>query len=402
MQKEGHQMQHPTPHNMPSRKEALDKFFSAWNSNAVKESISLNDALGRVTAESITSRVTLPLKRVAGLDGIAVKSEMFKDGVPDASSWKEGEEYVFADTGDDFPDEYDAIVMVEWIDILSEGGILLHPREQIVSGSFTRPAGSTIREGDLLIEAGRTLRPTDLAALAIGGVTEVPVWKKPVISFLPTGTELIEPGEEVVRGVNIDTNSLMVPAMLREMGAEVITYPVMKDDKVKLEEEMNDALVKSDIVIINGGSSKGTEDFNITLLKEKGEIVVHNVAAVPGRPVALAVIDGKAVIDMPGPTLAAYFVADWCMRAIIAHYLHTEPIEKAKVTGTLKNPMPKGGPVEIIHRVHLTKTEEETVEIEVLPRKAPSSLVMSSEAQYVTSLFEEEHPAGSKLTVEII
>lgn len=395
-------MQHPTPNNMPSRKEALEKFFAIWNAKAEKETVSLNDALGRVTAESITSRVTLPLKRVAGLDGIAVKSEMFKEGIPDGSSWKEGEEYVFADTGDDFPDDYDAIVMVEWMDLLPEGGVLLHPREQIAAGSFTRPAGSTIREGDLLMEAGKTIRPTDLAALAMGGVTEIPVWKKPVISFLPTGTELIEPGEKVVRGVNIDTNSLMVPAMLKEMGADVITYPVMRDDKVKLEAEMNDALAKSDIVIINGGSSKGTEDFNITLLKEKGEVVVHNVAAVPGRPVALAVIDEKAVIDMPGPTLAAYFVTDWCMRSIIARFLHTEPAEKAEVTGTLKNPMPKGGPVEIIHRVRLTKAADGNIEIEVLPRNAPSSAVMSSEAQYVTGLFEEDHPAGSQLTVEIV
>lgn len=127
------------------------------------------------------------------------------------------------------------------------------------------------------------------------------------------------------------------------------------------------------------------------------------MAAVPGRPVALALIDGKAVIDLPGPTLAAYFVCDWCVRALIAKYLHQDPDRKETLTGVLKAGLPGGGPVQIIHRLNVRMEEDGTWGIYPLERGvSDTAAVMSSNAQYVTELFEEAHPAGSSLTVELL
>lgn len=413
---------HKMPHKMPTRKEALKRFFGVWNPKREKEIVPLTEAVGRVTAEDIFSDVTLPVKRTAGMDGIAVHSSAFSKGcIPDVTKWVLGKDYVYADTGDDFPDEFDAIIMVEWLEFDPDGKLCaIHlpksggpgaggpfspkPGHDIVEpGSYTRPAGSIIKKGDLLIRKNEKIRATDLAALAMGNRTEIPVWKKPVVAFIPTGSELIEPGTVPKRGNNIDTNTLLVRNMVEEMGASVMTYPIQRDDKEKLSQCLDDAVSRADIVLINGGSSKGTEDYNIQLIKEKGTVVLHNVAAVPGRPVALALIDQKAVIDLPGPTLAAYFVCDWCIRSLVAECLDQKPDQKEKITGILKEDLPKGGPVEIIHRLNVRREEDGSYGIYPLSRdKASSAAIMNSNAQYITSLFEEAHPAGSKLTVELL
>lgn len=418
---------HPVPGNMPTRDEALKKFFAVWKPETGKEMVDIADAAGRIAAEDIVSEVTLPIARTAGLDGIAVHSADFAGGrVPDVSSWIPGKDYVRADTGDDFPDDFDAIIMVEWLRFDESGRLseICFPDAgsasghrpgpggpgfpggkpgEIRPGSYTRPAGSIIRKGDLLVRKNEKIRPTDLAALAMGNVTQIPVWKKPVVAFLPTGSELIEPGNAPARGQNINTNSLLVKHMVQEMGAEVAIYPIMKDDRDALEDWLDMAVRTADIVLINGGSSKGSEDYNIRLIEEKGTVIQHNVAAVPGRPVALALIDGKAVIDLPGPTLAAYFVCDWCIRALVAHSLHQNPDGKEEITGILKEDLPKGGPVQIIHRLNVRKEADGSFGIYPLEReKASSAAIMNSNAQYVTELFEEGHPAGSELTVELL
>lgn len=415
---------HKVPGKMPTRKEALERFFKVWNPETHKETVPIGEALGRVTAEDIFSNVTLPVKRTAGLDGIAVRSSDFAGGkMPDVSMWKAGKDYVFADTGDDFPDEFDAIIMVEWLSLREDGTLkaihLPNPDDPgykghgpfapkkggpvIGPGSYTRPAGSIIRKGGLLMRKNERIRATDLAALAMGNVVEVPVQRKPVIAFIPTGSELVAPGSKVTRGNNIDTNSLLISHMAKEMGASVITYPILRDERENLRNMLKKALQEADIVLINGGSSKGTEDYNIRLIEEMGDVIVHNVAAVPGRPVALALVDGKAVIDLPGPTLAAYFVSDWCVRSLVARYLHQKPDEKETVTGILKGDIPKGGPVEIIHRLNVRLEDDGTYAIYPLQRdKASSADVMNSNAQYVTGLFEESHPKGSALRVELL
>ena len=145
-----------------------------------------------------------------------------------------------------------------------------------------RSAGSTLKPGELLIEAGLPIRPTDLAALIMGGITLVEVYRKPKVAFIPTGSELIPAGLKPFRGKNVDTNSLMVKHQLIEMGAEPILFPIIEDVPAELSDALDAALRFADIVVINGGSSKGGEDFNEKLLEKKGKLIQHRIAAAPG------------------------------------------------------------------------------------------------------------------------
>lgn len=384
-----------------NKEEALNLLFNKWEFKPEVEYVTIENSLRRELACDLYSKVTLPLYRVSVMDGIAVNSAYFKDGTPDTSNWKLGKEYVRADTGDDFPDDYDSIIMIEDVEWNEDGSISLHNKRPVEPGSFTRPSGSTIVKGDLLLKKGTIIRPTDLAVIAMGNVNEVPVVSKPTVAFIPTGSELVKVGSEIKRGDNIDTNSYMVEAQLKEMGASVVRYPIIKDDKAELEKVLDQALSEADIVIINGGSSKGEEDFNTHLLKEKGEVLCHNVAAVPGRPISISIINSKPVINVPGPALAAFYVTNWCIQPMIDRWYNHERNEKKTVIATLTKDMDNGGPVQILHRMQVTK-ENDQLYVTPIERNESQAKILSSNAQYISELFEEAHLAGDKIEVEII
>ena len=129
----------------PSREEALADFFAAWEPARSVEYVALDDAVGRVLACDLASTNTLPVVRASSFDGIAVKSAAFANGMPDTSSWKPGVDYVRADTGDDFPDAFDAVVMIEKAVVREDGSVTFDDDVTVEPGSGVRPAGSTLR-----------------------------------------------------------------------------------------------------------------------------------------------------------------------------------------------------------------------------------------------------------------
>ncbi len=390
----------PLPKDMATRTEALEKLFAAWEPTRQMEYVPLDQCVGRTLAQTQFSRHTLPLAHVSACDGIAVRSADFSGGMPDTSAWKKGEEYVMADTGDDFPDRYDAVIRIEEVEFLPDGGVKLSCTEPVRPEQSVRPRGSTIREGDRLMEAGLVIRPTDLSALAMGGALLVPVWKQPIVAFMPTGSELIPWDAAPQRGQNIDSNSLTVTEMLREMGADARALPICRDDPEQLRTALHQALETADIVVINGGSSKGGEDYSTRLIRAEGELLQYQVAAVPGRPMALGLIGGKPIINLPGPPLAAYFGADWCLRAIVDRWLCHPAARRHTVTGTLTAPIGPGGPVEILRRVRAEWTADGAVSL--TPIDGPTPDIMASNAQYVIPRFSPRHEAGETLEVELL
>lgn len=124
------------------------------------------------------------------------------------------------------------------------------------------------------------------------------------------------------------------------MGAEPICYPIVKDRQDELSQALDKALSECDIVIINAGSSKGKEDFNTRLLRSKGKLLCHGVAAVPGRPMGVAVIEGKAVINIPGPSMAAFYGLDWMIRGIVCRWLGIPLPKRPMVQAELLEDLP--------------------------------------------------------------
>lgn len=166
-------------------------------------------------------------------------------------------------------------------------------------GDGIRPRGSAIQAGELLAKRDRPLRSFDLACLAMGGVAQVEVYQAPRVAFLPTGSELVPLGAPVGRGNNIDSNSVLVQGLLTEMGATPLCHPIVPDRPEEVAAALDRALEEADVVLLNGGSSKGAEDFNARLLEDRGSVLFHWVAAAPGKPLCVALINGKPLSTCP-------------------------------------------------------------------------------------------------------
>ncbi|MBO5460420.1 MAG: molybdopterin molybdotransferase MoeA [Ruminococcus sp.] len=386
----------------PSKKEVLDKLFLEWKPEITIESIAVEKALGRVAAEDVCSCHNIPVVRASSMDGIAVRFKDFEAGNPDTENWIYGQDYVRADTGDDFDDRFDTVIAIEGVTLLSEGGILISENVEVKKGMNIRPCGSMLKEGDLLVKQWTKLTPSDLSALVMGGVTEIKVTKKPTVAFLPTGSELVAPGTKLTRGKNIDSNSILVKKMLHEMGADPICYPIVEDDPEKLEKELDNALEWSDVVIINGGSSKGGEDFNADLLKKKGTVICHNVSAAPGRPICIAVIDNKPVINVPGPAIACFYSMDWCVREVVNRLLCQKKRTRKTITLELSEDITYHPGMEILCKMEIHKTEDGYVGRQTPFRASTVVENLTAPGVFITDPGLGCHPKGSKVEVELL
>lgn len=389
--------------NSPTRAEALRAMLAEYRPNRRCEPVNLSEAIGRIPAQTLYSRNTLPVARASMGDGIAVSSACFRNGSPDTSRWELGREYVRADTGDDFDDRYDAVIMIENVTFDESGKLSLKNNLEVKPGTGIRKRGSLIKEGDFLIPGGVPIRPCDLAALAVGGITEVPVYKKPVVAFIPTGSELVPAGAQPQRGQTVDANSIMAEYTLLEMGAEPLLYPIVKDNPPALMSALEAALQKADIVVMNGGSSKGEEDFTPRVFKEMGKIFFHGIAAAPGRPLCLALIGGKPVINLPGPVLAAYYGLDWCIRAFVNHYLELPPLQRPKVTAVLTEDMSAPSSMDFLCKINLKKDSNGTYLATPLPFKTMSlGVCMSSNGLFISKIGEGDYKKGTVIQVELL
>lgn len=387
-----------------SKEEILEKLFREWQPVAETEIVTLEESYGRVLAEDQTAQYDLPVVRASSMDGVAVKSEYFRDGIPDTSSWRLGREFVRADTGDDFDDAYDCIIRIEDVEISEDGRLTLNltSGEQIEPGANVRPAGSMLRRGALLAKAGRVITAPDLASLAAGGITSVPVVRKPKVGFIPTGSELIPAGDAPGRGQNVDCNSILAKHMILEMGGEPVCYPIVKDKKAELASAVDRALSECDIVLINGGSSKGEEDFNTRILGERGKMISHWVKAAPGRPMGVAVADNKPLINLSGPTIAAFHGLEWCLRPVIARFLGTPVYSRRTIQAVLTEDIHAPGVIEFLCMLHASRTADGGVEARPTDTRNSGNPPLSANAMLITRLGRQLYQADETVEIQLL
>ncbi|MDR1514337.1 MAG: hypothetical protein LBS45_01470, partial [Synergistaceae bacterium] len=266
--------------------EIMEKLLANWAPDPGREHVSVEDALGRVPARDILSEMDIPVHRGAECDGIAVRSQNFAGGVPDVSSWALGTDFAMVNMGDDFDDRFDAVIPIEAVD-LSSGNLVLLDGASAAPGRLVEPKGGTVREGGILARSGARLSSIDIANLTTAGITSACVLKRPKVAFIPTGNELVPAGSRPSRGQVVDCDSAMARALLGARGAEVVPFPIVNDVRRDLENALSQAMSSSDIVLVSGGSSKGTEDLCPRLIERNAVFFNHYVRARPGRPIAV-------------------------------------------------------------------------------------------------------------------
>jgi molybdopterin molybdotransferase len=389
--------------NLTTKDDALAALIDNWHPQQKTESIPLEHAKDRILANDTYAKYTLPVVRAAMMDSVALRSSDFEFGKPDTLNWTRGVEYDMADMGDDFNDRYDSAIAVENVSFSKDGKISILEGAVVKAGIGIKQKGSTVREGELLFRKGHRLTSCDLAVLAMGGYKHAEVIKKPVVAVIPTGSELIARGERPKRGQNIEANTVMLAAMLDDVGAEAVCFPIISDDPAKLVSVIKEALSEADIVVINGGSSKGEEDFATRMLKGQGHFLFHSVAAAPGKPLSITVKDNKPVINLPGPPPAAFNVAEWCLNAVIAHFLKQPVITRRKVKAVLTETLDTPAHMAFTLRLYLTKNSDVTYLAKPIQMGCDSVVrMMAADAIFISPIGYDKFEKGAEIEVELL
>lgn len=270
------------------------------------ETIPVTESLNRITGKAVYAKYCSPLFNASAMDGIAVnaaKTEGASEGMPVELVF--GKDYQIIDTGDPIHEPYDAVIMAE--DLLeTEDENKVKIISPAVPWQHIRPVGEDIVAGEMILPGRHCIRPIDVGVLLSGGIVEIEVVKNPTVAIFPTGTEIIEPGTEPKDGDIIESNSRMFENMAKVQGAEAVRFETIPDDYERIRDAVKEAAEKFDMVIINAGSSAGTEDYTVHVLRELGEVIIHGVSIKPGKPVILAFVNNKPVIGLPGYPVSAY------------------------------------------------------------------------------------------------
>ena len=315
------------------------------------ETIPLDEnALGRVTAEPVWAKTSSPHYHASAMDGFAVSAITTHGAVPSKPlTLQIGPEAEYVDTGDPLPEWANAVIPIENIEPLDGSGQItkdirtpasIRIRASVAPWSHVRPLGEDIVATQLVLPAGHVLRPVDLGAIAASGHDEVNVTRKPRVAILPTGTELVPIGSKLKTGDILEYNSLVLAAQIKVMGGESTRFPIIKDDFDLICECVQEAAQNHDLVLLNAGSSAGTEDFSAKVVEQLGKILVHGVAVRPGHPVILGLLNRKSegyspIIGVPGYPVSAALTLDIFVEPIIAKWLGRRPRELQTETAIL-------------------------------------------------------------------
>ena len=297
-------------------KEAKKIIFSLTKEKE-DEPISLDSSLNRVLAENIIAKIDVPHFKKSAMDGFAVKAEdtfgatninpkrLKIIGLVTAGIISEKEirnsECSAITTGAPLPDGADSVLKVEFTERKNNELTIykaVTPGENIIN------IGSDIKKDSIVAKKGLIINPRIIGAIASQGIKEIKVKEEPLIAYFSTGNEVLKPGSLLEQGKVYDINSKTIIAAIKENNGNVLDLGIVKDDKEAIKETIKAGL-KSDFILLSGGSSLGEKDFMVESVNELGKVLVHGIAVKPGKPVLIGEIDNKLILGLPGyPTSA--------------------------------------------------------------------------------------------------
>ncbi len=388
--------------------EARQRFATAlvqagWGQPLPAEELPLHAARGRVTAAPVWAKLSAPHYHAAAMDGIAVRAtETIGASETSPLRLRVGSQAIWVDTGDPLPPDTDAVIMAEHVQRISDDTVEI--MRAVAPWQHVRALGEDIVATELLLPENHRLGPFDLGALAAAGHVAVAVRSVPRVAIIPTGNELVvpDPAIQLKPGDIIEFNSLLLGGQVEEWGGVATRYPPVPDRRELLHNALAQALADHDIVVINAGSSAGSEDYTAAVLSEMGQVLVHGVAIRPGHPVILAVVAGKPVLGLPGYPVSTALTAELFLRPLVyqlqGQLPPQRPTLRASFTRKLLSPI---GEDEFV-RVTLGQVDERVV---ATPLMRGAGVVMSLvRADGIVQIprFSEGLHAGSEVTVELL
>jgi len=326
------------------------------------ETIRLDQALGRVTAEPIFAKLSAPHYHSAAMDGYAVRAADTAAASDNAPVHLQlGAQAKYVDTGDPMPNWADAVAPIENVQVIDAGRPTTDDRQP--SSTVSRPSSIEIRASlvprqhvrlmgedmvasELVLPANHTLRPVDIGALAGCGHITVNVYRQPRVAVIPTGTELVDVGSELKAGDIIEYNSLVLAAQVQQWGGLATRFPIQPDNFEQIKATVAQAAATHDLVLLNAGSSAGSEDFSAQVVESLGALLVHGIAVRPGHPVIIGMIKGRAntdgeeqtaipIIGVPGYPVSAALTGEIFVEPLLARWRAQSAPQMPTLTATL-------------------------------------------------------------------
>ncbi len=322
---------------MKTLKRAREILFDLFPSDKVlpDEFVPAPDSVGRVLAEAVTAKLSSPHFHASAMDGIAVKAEnTFEAHESNPIELTVGENAFFVNTGNMLPENTNAVIMVEYINVIDEN--CLEIEAPAYPWQNVRKMGEDIVATELLFPQNHVITPYCLGALLSGGIFSVLVKKKPKVLIIPTGSELVDWQNAVIEDIKpgqaLETNSFVLGKLIESCGGSFIRHEIIKDDMEKIKAAVHDAINSDfDIVLIMGGSSAGSEDYAKNIISDLGEVHVHGVTIMPGKPVIIGSVNNKPVFGMPGYQVSSIVAFEQFVKPLICRMLEQPDNERKKV-----------------------------------------------------------------------
>jgi len=415
-----------------SAEEAWAIFLDSFKPTVTSETLRVAEALDRVLAQDAVAPHRLPTFVRSTVDGYAVQaadthgasagSPAYLDVVAEVPMGAQAGlvlgpgQAALVHTGGMVPEGSDAVVMLEHT---HRAGAPLQDGQANPGSSFPafsievyRPAasgenciqpGEDVQAGELILPIGRVLRPQDVGGLLAVGITEVAVARRPRISILSQGDEVVPPEQEPGPGQVRDINSYTLAGLVHRAGGIPLNYPIAPDREESLFAAVQAAFDDADLLVVTAGSSVSYRDLTAQAINRLGPpgALVHGVAVRPGKPTILAVCGGKPVFGLPGNPVSCINIYRRFVEPAIRMLLGAGPLRYMSVQARLARNIPGASGRADYVRVRLEEREGETWAVPVFGKSNLIYTLIRSEGVVEVPLNSNGIPAGTILTVTL-
>jgi molybdopterin molybdotransferase len=402
-----------------SQSSALELLLDNVNVVLPSVKVEIEKCYGRTAATDVYSDEDLPGFARSAVDGFAVRSsdtygaretmpayltvtdEVFMGQAP-LFKIKAGEAARIP-TGGMMPHGADAVIMIEHAQI--GPGSVLEALKPVAEGENVIRADDDIKKGDSVISRGQTLKPQDIGALAGIGIVAMDVVKKPTVSIISTGDEIVPHSSGIKPGQVRDINSFTLAGLISGDGADPVKKGIFRDDNDTIRQALIQSVAESDIILIIGGTSVGTRDMTAEIIESLpgGRLLFHGVAIKPGRPLIGGIVGSKPVFGLPGHPAAVAICYDQFVRPLVLRMLgvRADRIFQKTISATITKGVASSSGRQDHIRVRVEATEDGYIAI---PVKGKSGLITSLVSADGVVIISENKPgidAGEKVTVNL-
>lgn len=394
-----------TYRNLKPLNEARAIFFKRFKNYLLKtETVPVRQALGRLLVNPVKAERSVPGYNASAVDGIAVRAAATFSAFPETPVMlSTGIDAIQVNTGNLLPEGADAVVMIEKVELTNDQCEI---RESVYPWQNVRKMGEDIIKGEILLPAYHRIRAFDQGALLAAGILTVLVFRKPRVLIIPTGNEIVPPEEAkepIPPGTIFEVNGQVLKSMVAECGADGTLSTVVPDDLELIKSAIQSGFASGyDVILIIAGSSAGTEDYAPAALAQLGELLVHGVTVMPGKPTLLGAVQDRPVVGIPGYPVSAVVSFREFVRPLLYRIQGLQEPDPERIEAYLGRKLPSKPGLEEHVRVILGKVRERVIAIPLTGGAGMmTSLVRADGILRITPEISG-YSEGEKATIELL